>query len=95
MTDPKTADDPQPTVPQADAVLSVFLDYLEGMPPLTRVAFLMRQGFEANYADIARATRMPAEDARKVVDETRTRLREASLLNIQTLRSLTDPKEKT
>ena len=76
-------------------MLSAFLDYLEGMPPLTRVAFLMRQVFESNYADIARATGMPVEEVRKVVDETRARLRQARLLNIQTLRSLTDPKEKT
>lgn len=80
MTDPKPADDPQPSSPQADALLSAFLDYLEGMPPLTRVAFLMRQGFRSNYADIARATGMPAEDVRKIVNETRTCLREARLL---------------
>lgn len=59
----------------ADALSAALTTWLEQMPPQVRTAFLMREGFDAGYAEIARATGLGEPACRALVEFAAARVR--------------------
>jgi DNA-directed RNA polymerase specialized sigma24 family protein len=59
----------------ADALSAALTGWLEQMPPQVRTAFLLREGFDAGYAEIARATGLCEEVCRALVEFAAARVR--------------------
>jgi RNA polymerase sigma-70 factor, ECF subfamily len=59
----------------ADALSVALTTWLEQMPPQVRTAFLLREGFDADYAEIARATGLGEAACRALVEFAAARVR--------------------
>jgi RNA polymerase sigma-70 factor (TIGR02957 family) len=67
---------PEEVLERADDVSVAFLMVLERLAPEARAAFLMREVFDADYADVARTMGKSEAAVRQMVSRARTQLRD-------------------
>lgn len=68
---------PEQLVERADDLSVAFLTLLERLGPEARAAFLLREVFEADYAEIARALGKSEDACRQIVSRAKAQLRDA------------------
>jgi len=68
---------PEQILERADELSLAFLTVLERLSPEARAAFLMREVFDADYADVARTLARSEAACRQLVSRAKTQLKEA------------------
>jgi RNA polymerase sigma-70 factor (ECF subfamily) len=68
---------PQQLLEQADDLSVAFLTVLERLGPEARAAFLLREVFDADYAEVARVLDKSEDACRQIVSRAKTQLRDA------------------
>jgi RNA polymerase sigma-70 factor (ECF subfamily) len=74
LTEP--ADNPEQVLERADQLSVAFLMLLERLSPEARAAFLLREVFDADYAEVARTLGKSEAACRQLVHRARTQLRD-------------------
>lgn len=70
------AGDPADTSILADSLSLAFLVLLESLSPVERAVFILREGFECEFADIARMIEKSEENCRQILARARKRIDE-------------------
>jgi RNA polymerase sigma-70 factor (ECF subfamily) len=80
LPEPQLSDSPrspEQILERADELSVAFLTLLERLSPEARAAFLMREVFDADYADVARMVDKSEAACRQLVSRAKTQLKEA------------------
>ena len=70
----ETADEPSVVVQSKETITLAFLTLLEKLPPVERAAFLLREVFDYDYADIAQVVEKSEANCRQLVSRAKKHL---------------------